>query len=407
VRAQRLGAIAREMALILGGRGEPGAARLRRAVLAESATVALDEDPQWWPWLVAGTLWLREVGEGRRRIEQVLDRARRGVSLGVLPFLLFHAARDDATTNRWASAEAQFLEAIRLAEETGNVTDRAVSAAGLAWLLSRQGRVVECRAHADAAAELCRANQVHLGSAWLLYALGDLESGCGNPVAAAEHYRHLCAFLDAAGIVDPDLVPGAEQVDLLVRTGRGEDARRRATEYHDLAAAKGQPWSLARAHRGLAVAGIDPPVHFATALDLHAGTEDAYETARTELAFGAHLRRTRRRVEARAHLGPALSLFESLSAAPWAEAAAHELAATGETVIRRRGDPVLHLTPQEFQVARLLARGNTTREAAAALFLSPKTVEYHLRHVYLKLGIGSRVELAARLTDDGGVSPGR
>jgi DNA-binding CsgD family transcriptional regulator len=76
-----------------------------------------------------------------------------------------------------------------------------------------------------------------------------------------------------------------------------------------------------------------------------------------------------------------------------------ELRATGETAQRRRVDAVSALTPQELRIATLLAGGRTTREAAAALFLSPKTVEYHLRHVYLKLGVTSRAELAARVSD--------
>ena len=86
---------------------------------------------------------------------------------------------------------------------------------------------------------------------------------------------------------------------------------------------------------------------------------------------------------------------------PWAERARTELAATGETLRRRDPSTLDALTPQELQIALLLAGGRTTREAAAALFLSPKTIEYHLRHVYLKLGIHSREELAAALASPG------
>ena len=88
------------------------------------------------------------------------------------------------------------------------------------------------------------------------------------------------------------------------------------------------------------------------------------------------------------------------SRATWAAQASSELAATGERVQRRVPGAEQPLTPQELQVARLLGEGQTTRQAAAALFLSPKTVEYHLRHVYIKLGISSRAELAARLRED-------
>jgi DNA-binding NarL/FixJ family response regulator len=112
------------------------------------------------------------------------------------------------------------------------------------------------------------------------------------------------------------------------------------------------------------------------------------------LAYGEWLRRAARRVDARSQLRAALDDFEELGASGWAERAAAELTATGEHVRRRDADPRSLLTPQELQVSLLLTEGRTTREAAAALFLSPKTVEYHLRKVYTKLGVSSRVELA-------------
>ena len=99
----------------------------------------------------------------------------------------------------------------------------------------------------------------------------------------------------------------------------------------------------------------------------------------------------------RAQLRAALEDFERLGARPWADRARAELAATGETTRRRDPTALDELTPQELQIALLLADGKTTREAAAAVFLSPKTIEYHLRHVYLKLGINSREQLAQAL----------
>jgi DNA-binding CsgD family transcriptional regulator len=138
---------------------------------------------------------------------------------------------------------------------------------------------------------------------------------------------------------------------------------------------------------------------FERALALHAQTPDVFETARTRFAYGAHLRRARHRVRAREQLRAALEAFERLGAHGWADQAEAELAATGETARRRDASTLDQLTPQELQIAHLLADGRTTREAAAAIFLSPKTVEYHLRHVYRKLGINSRDELAARLAD--------
>jgi len=179
----------------------------------------------------------------------------------------------------------------------------------------------------------------------------------------------------------------------------GDEARRAAAEYLAAASAKGQPWPLARALRcqGLVAADTACSSHFEQALRLHEQTPDAFEEARTRLAYGERLRRARNRVLAREQLRAAADIFERLDARPWADRARAELAATGET--RRQRDPnkIDELTPQELQIALLLTTGRTTRETAAALFLSPKTVEYHLRHVYQKLGIHSRDELEQAL----------
>jgi len=170
-----------------------------------------------------------------------------------------------------------------------------------------------------------------------------------------------------------------------------------ATDFVMQAEAKGQPWARARAARcrGLLAAPGELESCFDEAIKLHECTPDGFETARTQLAYGARLRRTRRRVRARDQLRTALEIFERLGARPWADQAAAELAATGETARRRDVSTLDELTPQELQIARLLADGKTTRETAAAVFISPKTVEYHLRHIYSKLRIHSRDELVA------------
>ena len=114
--------------------------------------------------------------------------------------------------------------------------------------------------------------------------------------------------------------------------------------------------------------------------------------------MAARLRRARQRVLAREQLRVAVDVFDRLGADPWSEMARAELAATGETARRRDPTTLNDLTPQELQIALRLAAGRTTRETAAALFLSPKTIEYHLRSVYRKLEIGSRSELTAAMT---------
>ena len=143
------------------------------------------------------------------------------------------------------------------------------------------------------------------------------------------------------------------------------------------------------------VAGDDEfDARFARALELH-GSAWPFARARTELCYGERLRRAGRRVDARVQLRAALETFERLGARPWAERAADELRATGERIARRDPTAAEQLTPQELQIALTVARGATNREAGAALFLSPKTIEFHLGRVYRKLGLRSRAEQPA------------
>jgi DNA-binding CsgD family transcriptional regulator len=249
-------------------------------------------------------------------------------------------------------------------------------------------------------AEPCRRELgARLFEIWALLALGELELIRGDAGAALRHYGELEAALARNQLPDADLSPAPERVELLLRTGRRDEAAAAAERFAREAAAKGQPWAMARAARSRALLAAEDELDagFEEALALHARTPDAFETARTRLAYGARLRRAGQRVRARGELRAAHEAFEDLGAAPWAELARTELAATGETARRRDPSTLDELTPQELKVSLLLAEGRTTREAAAALFLSPKTVEYHLRNAYRKLGIRSREELAASL----------
>ena len=143
--------------------------------------------------------------------------------------------------------------------------------------------------------------------------------------------------------------------------------------------------------------------HFQRALELHEEDERRaaglagrpFNRARTRLAYGEFLRRSRRRVDARVHLRAALDTFEDLRAKPWAERAATELRASGETVRRRdeTAGEVVPLTPQERQVAQLVKKGMSNKDVAAQLFVSPRTVDFHLRNVFTKTGVSSRGEL--------------
>ena len=325
---------------------------------------------------------------------------RRGRSaVGELPHLLFHLARDAAAGDRWDRAEADYGEAVTLARELGQSTELTAAVAGLAWLESRRGRVASATAYAAEALELAERHQVHVMEIWARLARADLAYGLGDVAEALGHYQGVAARLDELGLRDIDLSPVPEIVECQLRLGRTGRLADLAAEYHRRAEVKGQPWARARAARTTALLSADAELDpaFALALALHDATVDGYEKARTQLAYGARLRRARRRIDARAVLQPALDTFVRLGAQPWADATADELAATGASVSRPDHSPTARLTPRELQIAMLLTEGRTTREAASALFLSPKTVEYHLRNIYTKLDIGSRAELAEQL----------
>jgi DNA-binding CsgD family transcriptional regulator len=159
----------------------------------------------------------------------------------------------------------------------------------------------------------------------------------------------------------------------------------------------GGRWALGTAARcrGL-LTDNSPDDYFDAALEhLHAAAAP-FEIARTHLCRGERLRRAGRRRDARRALHPAIETFDRLGASAWAVRAWTELRATGATPRRRRGQADRNeLTPHELQVALIVAGGASNREAAAALFLSPKTIEFHLGHIYRKLGVRTRTQLAA------------
>lgn len=397
-RSRVLGSLATGMARTLTGQG--GAELIRRSVEHLATSDTLRADPMRAEWLALGPLYLREEGRFRALVSRALADTRQ-TALGELAHLLWLAALDDATTDRWVRADAEYQESVQLAREAGQTTDLTLALAGLAWLEARLGRETSCLAHAAEAVSLCLDRDIVIGRVWTGLALGELALGAGRAEEALTRFDEVAAILAESGLQDMDLDPRPERVEALVRLGRVAEARGPAQEYHRLSAAKGQAWALARAERSLALVAPDDEAdaHFAAAAELHAGTPDRFEAARTALAHGASLRRRRRRRDARGPLRTAVATFEDLGAARRADQAAAELAATGETAQRRGAGPLTTLTAQERQIAELLADGQTTRQAAAVLFLSPKTVEYHLRHVYTKLDVRSRAELATALAE--------
>jgi len=388
------------IALLLSGDRASAEPRLRRHQ-------PLLDDPEFfsrgytlvWP---AGQVlvWLEEHDQARTIFERVIDRARAYSAPTVLPYTLTGLADLDFRTGGWARAYAHASEAVVLARETEQPVALSFALAGLARIEAAQGREADCRLHATEALDLGSAG-VAAGSV-VVYAsgaLGLLELGLGRAEEAIGLLGRIAELVHAHGLRQPTVVQWApDLIEALVRSGRREEAIELLASFEDAAEASLSTWGLAAAARGRALlAGDEFETEFARALELQQAFGAPFEIARTELCLGERLRRGRRRKEARTALRSAIARFERLGAAPWAERANTELRASGETVQPGGVIATNELTPQELQVALAVAKGATNREAGAALFLSPKTVEAHLGRIYRKLDIRSRTELAALL----------
>ena len=228
------------------------------------------------------------------------------------------------------------------------------------------------------------------------YATAILNNGLGRYEAALAGAEHAAGSdWGYGGASLPELVEAA------ARCGRPEVAAAALSRLEERARAAGTDWALgvlARA-RALVSEGEEADAHYREAIERLERTRIRAELARARLLYGEWLRREGRRVDAREQLRAAHETFSLAGAEAFAERARRELTATGETVRRLTVETRDALTPQEEQVARLAQQGRTNQEIGAELFISPRTVEYHLHKVFAKLGIGSRKELRRALPD--------
>ena len=382
-------------ALLRAGRTAEGVASLERSVEASAAGTIDDATSRA---LAASVLiYLAQYGRARAILNDVIRDARASSALGELAYPLHVSAYLDTRLGRWAAAYASASEAVALARETGGGLWRCLALSSLATIEAGQGREAACREHAGEARALAASLDIEcprdVGDA-----LGLLELGLGRPKQAITE-------------IEPTIqVPGPAGAGFALRTSlpdlveayvRARDPRAAALAHQlaELAANLARPAIQAFAERCVAlVAGDDRfDAHFNAALQLHQADQWPFAAARTELCYGERLRRVGRRIEARAHLRAALAGFESLGAEPWAQRAQSELGASGQHIPRHDPTAAERLTPQELQIALTVTGGATNREAAATLFLSPKTIEHHLSVIYRKLGVRSRTELANKV----------
>ena len=350
-------------------------------------------------------LWLERFEELRPLLARSIDQAREEGNILRVAFDLTNLALLDLRLGSLIAAVGAATEALTLAEAMEQTYLEACNLATLALGSAHLGSSAEC---IEAAGRARRAAD-QLGDE-LIHA--DAEAALGIDAAldgrldqAAEHLAAAVELAQERGIVEPSVLPyTADLAEIYGRVGRREDAARLLETLERNAEQTGRRWAEAAALRcrGMLATDVEVDAIFQRALAIHEGSPQVLERGRTELAYGGRLRRANRRRDARPHLRAAIDIFHEAGAAPWRELALAELRATGETMPRREPSVTEQLTPQELKIGLLVAAGKTNREIAEQMFLSPKTIEFHLTQVYRKLEIRSRAELARLL---GGQQP--
>lgn len=385
------------MATVLSGDPVAAADPLGRALAALEGEPALRDDPRHTLVSLLVARWALDPALAVPFAERRLAQARALGALGVLAPTLSMLAGGYAMLGDHRRAYALAGEAVALLDTLGYRTETGVAHEMLAVECAARGR------HDAAAAALERARESvetagfdrhvpHLARAVAFCAVCREDWPAVVDVLEDQVRRHggVGDYLEPLGVT-PDLV------DAYLALGRTTDAREAALAY---AAANPDPPRLLAGvvHRCLgqtAASAAEARTAFARAVELD-GDPVTFAAARTRLAFGRYLRRAGARVESRTHLRAAGRAFEEMDLVLWADRAAAELAASGD---RRTPRSALGtaLTAQETNVALLVAEGKTNAEVAAALFLSPRTVEHHLGAVLRKKGLRSRTQLAASL----------
>ena len=351
------------------------------------------DDPELLEYGITAAWLMGDEALSSQLLARAERTARERTMVGILPIFLLLRSVADYDAGRLGRAAAAADEGARLAREAGQTTILAANLAHVARASAVRGDATRFATAADEAIALACDHGLDQVESIAAHAAALHDIGMGRYEAAGDGLTR---------VTHPRLAAhrASDACEVAVHLDRNADALAAVAELEHLAGAMQRPWvdGLLERARGLTTNGKGDG-HFQRAVALH-GERRPFERARTELAYGETLRRTRRRMDARAPLHRALETFERIGAEPWATRSERELRATGETVSRRDVSAIEQLTPQELTICRLVAEGLSDREIGARLFLSARTVDYHLRKVFPKLGIGSRAELT--LLDLGG-----
>jgi DNA-binding CsgD family transcriptional regulator len=348
--------------------------------------MALSLAPEVVALAAHGWLWIEEYQRGVELLDRLVAAGRESSSVGALPYPLAARAQGNLALGHFHRALADAEEAVALAEQTGQDPALVIALGMLSAVHAWHGDEAAAVAAARRAIELGERRNVPLPAIYARHALGLLSLSAGRVEEAIERLER----------VREEALPGnvlwaPPLVDAYLRAGRAGDAAELVGHYaRSIDHRRIAPAVLERL-RGM-ITGAES--HFRAALELHEAGPAPFELARTQLAYGEFLRAADRREEAREPLRAALAEFERIEALPFAEHTRRELRAAGAITRGASGADPAALTPHELRVAQLVAQGLTNRETAAALFVSAKTVEHHLRNVFRKLGVKRRAELA-------------
>jgi DNA-binding CsgD family transcriptional regulator len=341
------------------------------------------------------------LAEARVRFLALLDEAReRGEEHAVVP-LLYHLGELECRAGDWEAAAKYARESVEAAEQTSMLFFAGMAKYADALVAAHLGHGRAARAAAEEGLALSERAGVVLTTILNLGALGFLELSLGNPGDALRHLDRASDLARDMGVGDPGyfhLVP--DRVESLVEVGRLDEAEALITPFGDRAAKYDRPWALATAARGHGLleggrGNVESALtSISRSLVHHERLGQPFELARTLLAQGRILRRSKQRRAARDALRTALEIFDGLGAGLWALKAREELARIGG-----RAPGIDELTPTEKSVASLAAEGKTNREIADRLFLTVRTVEWNLSKVYRKLRVRSRTELAGSVPE--------
>jgi DNA-binding CsgD family transcriptional regulator len=368
------------------------AASVGPAERALHALAQLDDEEsiRWGVWDSSLTidLWLDARMDERSRLR--LAAARRIGALSALPQALSTRIACLAFGGELAQAESLVEELFTISRATGVPPPTGPAVRLAAWREQPAvalSRIDDAKRDADARGDGWTRAMAESAAALVHAGVGRADLALASLEAAPES-----AGFGLFGTVHVEIIEAA------VRTGDIDRAHAAFERLAERTAAAGTDWSLGLQARSAALlsGGAEADELHQEAVERLARTRIVSELARSHLVYGEWLRRENRRIEAREQLRAALVLFDGMGAEAFAERARRELAATGETVRKRADDARIELTPQERQIADLVADGHTNPEIAAQLFLSARTVEWHLHKVFSKLGITSRRELRQR-----------